>query len=296
MKRVGKILSLVTLMVVLSTSLCFAGTLNLTETYPEDGATGAAIENLGVKLYFDTAFTEEKIGDANADAFKLFGPDGEKLPIRVLYPPKEDGVVLVLLDTTYDGDGDGAADYMNAVPNSEYKLVISGNLTDDEGNLLGADKAIRFTTINQTLSMAVNMIMMTGMMVGMVVVSSKQAKKQVEEEQRRMKEEAFNPYKEAKRTGKSVEEVMAIHEKEEAKRAAKEARKAAKAGDDDDYEWIDENTYRVARKRPISEGGSAYITGRKAIAEAKKAEEAARKAAKAAQKHNVKKGKGKKKK
>ena len=294
MKRVGKILSLVMLMVVLSTSLGFAGTLNLMETYPADGATGTAIENVSVKLYFDTDFTEEKVGKENADAFKLFGPDGTKLPIRVLYPPKEDGVVLVLLDTTYDGDGDGKADYMNAVQNSEYKLVVSANLMDDEGNRLGQDKAVRFTTINQSLSMGVNMAMMTVMMVGMVVVSSKQTKKQVEEMKKQAAEEAFNPYKEAKRTGKSVQEVIALHEKEVAKKEAKEARKAAK-DEDDEYEWIDINTYRVGKPRTVREGGSSYITGRKAIAEAKKAEEAARKAAKAAQKRNVKKGKGKKK-
>ena len=225
MKRVGKIFSLVMLIVVLSTSLCFAGTLNLTDTYPADGATGTSIENVSVKLYFDTDFTEEKIGDTNAEAFKLFGPDGEKLPIRVLYPPKEEGVVLVLLDTTYDGDGDGKADYTAAVQNSDYKLVISGNLTDDNGNILGADKSITFTTINQQPSMMVNMGMMTVMMVGMFVISGKQAKKQAEEQMKEMKEDAFNPYKEAKRTGKSVQEVMALHEKEEAKRAAKEARK-----------------------------------------------------------------------
>ena len=124
-------------------------------------------------------------------------------------------------------------------------------------------------------------------------VSSKQTKKAVEEQKQAMKEEAFNPYKEAKKSGKSVQEVIAQHEKEEAKRAAKEARK--NKDEDDEYEWIDANTYRVARKRTVAEGGSSYITGRKAIAEAKAAEEVARKAEKAAQKRNVKKGKGKKK-
>ena len=171
MKRIGKILSLVTLLVVLSTSFGFAGTLNLLETYPADGAKGAAIENLSMKLYFDTAFTEEKIGDANEDVFKLYGPEGKPLPIRVLYPPKEDGVVLVLLDVTYDGDGDGKADYPSAAANEEYRMVISGDLVDDEGNTLGQDKFITFTTINQTLSMAVNMGMMIVMMGGMFLVS-----------------------------------------------------------------------------------------------------------------------------
>lgn len=294
MKRVGKILSLVTLLVVLSTSFGFAGTLNLLETYPADGAKGAAIENLSMKLYFDTDFTEEKIGDANEDVFKLYGPEGKPLPIRVLYPPKEDGVVLVLLDVTYDGDGDGKADYPSAVANEEYRMVISGDLVDDAGNTLGQDKFITFTTINQTLSMAVNMIMMTAMMVGMFFVSSKQTKKAMEEQRQNMRDDAFNPYKEAKRTGKSVQEVMAQHEKEVARKEAKEARKHK--DEDDEYEWIDVNTYRVSKRRPISEGGSTYITGRKAIAEAKKAEAAAQKAAKAAAKRNVKKGKGKKKK
>lgn len=295
MKRIGKILSLVTLLVVLSTSFCFAGTLNLTETYPADGATGAAIENLGVKLYFDTDFTEKIIGSENDDAFALYGPEGEKLPIRVLYPPKEAGVVLVLLDVTYDGDGDGKADYASAVANSDYKLTISGDLVDDNGNTLGADKTITFKTINQTLSMAMNMGMMVVMMVGMFFVSSKQAKKQMEEDRQKVRDDAFNPYKEAKRTGKSVQEVMAQHEKEVARKEAKEARKH-KHDEEDEYEWIDINTYRVKTKRTVAEGGSSYITGRKAIAEAKKAEEAAKKAAKVAAKRNVKKGKGKKKK
>lgn len=294
MKRVGKILSLVTLIVVLSTSLCFAGTLTLDDSYPKDGSKGAAVENLGIKLYFNNQMTAETVEAANEGAFQLIGPEGEKLPTRVLYPEKEDGVVLVLLDVTYDGDGDGKADYTTAVSNSEYKLKISGSLMDDEGNTLGQDKTITFTTINQQMAMMANMGMMFVMMFGMMFMSGREAKKAAEEAAKNgTREEVFNPYKEAKRTGKSVAEVMSQHEKEVARKAAKEARNKEA---EDDFEWIDINTYRVARKRPISEGGSSYITGRKAAAEAKKAEEAARKAAKAAAKRNVKKGKGKKKK
>jgi len=295
MKRAGKILSLVALIIVLSTSLCFAGTLTLNDSYPKDGSKGAAIENLGIKLYFDTELTAEAVEAANEGAFQLYGPEGEKLPTRVLYPEAEEGVVLVLLDVTYDGDGDGKADYTNAVSNSEYKLQISGSLVDDAGNTLGQDKTITFTTLNQQASMMINMVMMFGMMFGMMFLTAREAKKTAEEAAKKggNREEAFNPYKEAKRTGKSVQEVIAQHEKEMAKKAARDARKH---NDEDDYEWIDINTYRVAKRRPISEGGSSYITGRKAIAEAKKAEEAARKAAKAEAKRNVKKGKGKKKK
>lgn len=294
MKRAGKILSLVTLIVVLSTSLCFAGELTLKESYPKDGATGASIENLGVKLYFDSSMTAEKAGKVNADVFTLTGPDGKKLPTRVLYPEKEDGVVLVLLDTTADLDKDGTADYQTAVSNSEYKLMISGDLTDDNGNTLGQDQTITFTTINQQIAIMVNMLMMVVMFGGMMFLSTKQAKKAAQEAGTKQKEEAFNPYKEAKRTGKSVAEVIEQHEKEVARQERK-AKRAAK-DEEDDVEWIDVNTYRVSRKRPISEGGGTYITGRKALAEAKAAEAAARKAQKAAAKRNVKKGKGKKKK
>lgn len=294
MKRAGKILSLVTLIVVLSTSLCFAGELNLEESYPKDGATGASMENLGVKLYFDSAMTADKVGKINENAFTLTDPEGKKMPTRVLYPEKEEGVVLVLLDTTADLDGDGNADYTSAISNSQYKLTISGDLTDDKGDTLGQDQTITFTTINQKIAVMVNMLMMVVMFGGMMFISTKEAKKAAQASGQKQKEEAFNPYKEAKRTGKSVEEVIERHEKEVARQEKKAARNAK--NDEEEEEWIDVNTYRVKRRHPISEGGGKYITGRKAIAEAKAAEEAARKAEKAAAKRNVKKGKGKKKK
>lgn len=298
MKRAGKILSLIVLIVAFSTSLGFAetGALALKDTYPKDGATGTSIENVSVKLYFDSQLTAEKAGKVNGeDIVKFYDPDGKELPTRILYPPKEEGVVLVLLDNTVDADKDGKADVV-IQSNAQYKMVISGELVDDEGNALGQDKTITFTTINQKTSMMINMGMMVVMFGGMMYFSTKAAKKSAEEEAKRRREEKVNPYKEAKKTGKSVEEIVEKDQKEKAKRAAKEAAKAARESDDDEYEWIDINTYRVKARRPISAGGSSYVTGRKAIAEAKKAEEEARKAKEAQRKRNVKKGKGKKKK
>ena len=289
MKRVGAIISLAALIVVFSTSLCFAQALTLEGSYPENGATGASIENLGVKLYFSNNLTAEKAGTANENVFHLYDADGNDLPIKVLYPEKEDGVVLVLLDSTADADGDGNADVI-VQSNSEYRLTISKDLVDDEGNVLGVDETVTFTTLNQNANTTISMLMMVFMFGGMMIFSFKSAKK-ANEEARKKKDEKVNPYKEAKRTGKSVEEIVEKDQREKAKRAAKEAAKAAKA-----EEWIDINTYRVKRPRPISEGGSSYITGRKAIAEAKKAEQEAKKAAKQQYRaKNVKKGKGKRK-
>ena len=100
----------------------------------------------------------------------------------------------------------------------------------------------------------------------------------------------MNPYKEAKRTGKSVEEIIEKENKKKEKAAQKAARAAEEEDDDEDYEpYIPEGHYRVKTLRTVASGGSTYITGRKAAAE----EKAAREARYAA---NAKKGKkGKKK-
>ena len=177
--------------------------------------------------------------------------------------------------------------------NSEYTLKVSGNIRDDKGNTLGQDTEIKFTTLNQSANTMINMVMMFVMFGAIMVISMKGAKKEAQKQQQTRKDDKVNPYKEAKRTGKSVEEIVEQDQKNKAKQAEKAARKAAKEADDyDDY--IEEGVYRVKGPRPIAAAGGKYITGRKAIAEAKKAEEEARKAKQ--QQYKAKKGKGKKKK
>ena len=76
----------------------------------------------------------------------------------------------------------------------------------------------------------VNMGMMIIMFGGIMVLSLRQSNEKEEEEPKDApKEQAFNPYREAKRTGKSIEEVKAEQAKKEAKEAKKKARKAKKA-------------------------------------------------------------------
>ena len=157
--------------------------------------------------------------------------------------------------------------------------TVSGVMffADVDGNTLGADRTISFTTINQKLNTTVYFVMMIVMFGGMFFFSSRQAKKQSADDTE-VRDEPFNPYKEAKRTGKSLEEVIAQHEKETARREAKAAKRAPKEPEpepEDDWQedWDVDGLYKVKRRRPISEGGGKYITGRKAIAEARKAEE-----------------------
>lgn len=296
MKKVGKILSLVTIFVMLTASFCFAapeenedgtdgsGTLVLKETYPKDGATGTAVENVGVKLYFDSEFTAENLKTENSAAVTLCDEEGNVLPTRVLYSTRESGVVLVLFDETKKTEDTAIKQ------NATYIMKISADFRDDAGNTLGEEHSITFKTLNQSASMMVNTLMMFGMFGGMMVLSARSAKKQAEQ-QKKEKEEKVNPYKEAKRTGKSVEEIVEKDQREKAKRAAKAAKKAAAAADEDsDDADYDDGKYHVKAPRPISAAGGRYVSGRKAIAEAKKAEEERRKA------QQAKKGKGKKKK
>ena len=86
-------------------------------------------------------------------------------------------------------------------------------------------------------------------------------------------EDDIKTYKEAKKTGKSVEEIV---EKDQ-KRKEKLARKAEEDDDDDDDDeddYIEEGHYRVKTRRTVASGGSSYITGRKAEAEARAEREA----------------------
>ena len=294
MKKFGRILVVIAIIVMMATGLCFAdgteGGLVLEDTYPKEDTSGAAIENFDVKLYFNNEMTEEALGDVNDNCFQLIDADGNVLPTIVLYSPKETGVVMVLFDyNTEKTDHEGKK--ITIKGNTEYTLKISGDLRDDQGNTLGKDKVIKFTTINQSRNSIVSMLLMLVLYAGIIGVSLRNAKKGAEKQ---AKEAKVNPYKEAKKTGKSVEEIV---EKDQ-KRKEKIARKAAEDDDDDDYDdeedYLEEGHYRVKTRRTVASGGSSYITGRKAEAEARAEREARYARNQAKQKKKVK-GKGKKK-
>ena len=215
MKRISLIAILMSIMIMAASAFCFAdGGFDLVSSYPEDGQANTSMENLGVKLTFSNAMGSAEAAAANADKFKIYDEEGKTIPIRVLFGGKENdkGLVLVLADTDQG---------FVAKNNSEYKLVISGDLVDNEGNTLGADRTITFKTYNQRVNNMVNMAMMFVMFGGIMVLSLRQnnEKKEEEEPKDAPKEAAFNPYKEAKRTGKTVEEVMEEQAKKEAKAA-----------------------------------------------------------------------------
>ncbi|QIB68123.1 hypothetical protein Ami103574_01820 [Aminipila butyrica] len=282
MKRsIGAIAALVLLMVMMTTSFGFAGTLKLEDSYPRDGDKGMQVENSGVKLYFNQKMIAKNNIEENLESFKLTDAKGKALPIRVLYSPKEEGLVLVLVDN------------QTLLSDSTYKLSISKDVMAASGDTLAKNQSITFNTVDTSSAMKANMAMMGIMVVGVVFMSSRAAKKQMEKDKEEAGvEEKVNPYKVAKETGKSVEEVVALDQKDKEKQRRKQAKKLAKEAEewtDEDEDAVLNDNKRVKGPRPIAAGGSAYLTGRKAAAE-----ERARKQAQAGTTRPKNKGKKKK--
>ena len=249
MKRVSLVAMLTAIMIMAASAFCFAdGGFDLTSSYPEDGQTNTSMENLGVKLSFSKPINSEAAKKANADKLAIYDEDGKAIPVKILFSDEENGLALVLADVD---------EGFVAKNNSEYRLVISGELVDNDGDVLGADKTVTFNTYNQRVNNMVNMAMMFIMFGGIMVLSLRQQNASKEEEEPEAPKEAFNPYREAKRTGKTVEEVKEEQAKKEAKEAKKKARKkkkteAAPEKKIDNCAELLNNVYHVHAPAPIS--------------------------------------------
>jgi hypothetical protein len=106
----------------------------------------------------------------------------------------------------------------------------------------------------------VNMGMMFVMFGGIMFISMRQNNQKKEDDAEKKKEEGketFNPYREAKRTGKTVEEVMEEQAKKEEKLAKKKARKKKK-DEEPEHKKIDNcaqylnNVYHVHAPAPVN--------------------------------------------
>ncbi len=271
MKRIGLIVCLSALIVVMSTALCFAGTFTVSETTPVNGQTETSIDNLCVKLYLegDTDF-DSNIKGQKKDCFRVLDSKGKSIPLKVLYNEKEH----VILALAYDEKTNSSSGIVEQ--NSDYTFTVSKDLKDNKGNTLSmagqeVDKdgnlSITFTTQNTSRSSTVNFVMMAVMFGGIFFFSSRSMKKKQkeEEEAKNVKREKVNPYKEAKRTGKSVEEIIAREEKLKAKDEAKQQKKAdaRRKAEEAELEELRKSYYKVSGPRPISAAGSKVVSGKK---------------------------------
>lgn len=279
MKKIGALISLALLLVLFTTSFAFAASFTVDATSPKDGETGMAVDNMGVKVEFSQDVYSDKYEADNTKQFKLVDDNGKSVPVRVVFNPKDKHIVLVLADTANGAVIKGS---------TKYTLTIGAEFSAADGTLLGKEEKVSFETLNPSTSMTSSMVMMGVMVVGMVYFTSRTAKKEAEKSKVK-KEEAVNPYKVAKETGKTVEEVIAIEQKKKEKKTQKEAKKQRHVAEN--KKEIVSNNMRVSKARPISAGGGKYKTGKAAIAAKKAAAEKARQERKLQQ--GAKKGKKK---
>ena len=261
------------LLMMIETAACFALALDIEKSYPHDGSTGLSPVNCAVKVYFNQDISDPANSAANSECFTLTGPDGKELEVKVINDTKSNNMVLVVVSQDLEQD-------------TKYKLTISGDFVATSGELLETDKTITFSTRNQANDTKVSMIMMVCMLVFVIFFSTKVMKKQADKDAaEKEKEKKVNPYKVSKKTGKSVEAIVAKTEKEKQKKAAEEAKlkgdrkKIDYDDDEDEYEYVLNDNYRVSGPRPISAAGSTYLSGKKAKAEAAAKKKAAVKAA-----------------
>ena len=306
MKKISSVIAIAIISVMMTAAPAFAAGFSIESTTPEDGAKNTTKENLCVKIIFNNEVGNKESAEANKDAFRIVNNEGKELPSLIYYNEDDPKYALVLADTTrIPASGDNAIK-----DDTEYTCVLDADFRDNEGNTLGQEQKISFTTMNQGQGMIIYMVLMVGMMVAMMGLTIYQTKKDAEREAAgEVVEESFNPYKEAKQTGKTVEQVIAEHEKEKNKKNSGIMGMLAGSKDDSAEESVkvrDKNAkrdgeyYCVKRPQPISAAGSTYKTGRKAKAEAAaakaEAEKQARKAEGYSKKKSEKKDEGKNKK
>ncbi|XVG95721.1 Ig-like domain-containing protein [Eubacteriales bacterium KG127] len=272
MKKFSAAICLVLILMMSGTLLSFgaSGDLEIKNTYPIDGQKNTTVENMSVKLDFNQKVGSKENRKANNKVFAIKDEDGKKIPIRVMYNPKDAKQVMVIADT-HDGK-------LKIKEDSKYTLYIGKGFVSDEGGKLGKDVKITFQTMNQKRNTMVYMVLMVVMFAGMFFFTSRSAKKAKEAEEIN-DDIKINPYKEAKRTGKSVEDIVAKHEKEKARRAARaekaRAKREAEEAELASYyeEELPPGHFKVKGPRPISAAGGKTISGRKAAAEARRAQE-----------------------
>lgn len=248
MKRSAVVALLAAIMVIAGSIMCFANVdeLKLVSTYPENGQKNTSMENVGVKLRFNSAVDGEKVRKTNSAAIQLVDDEGKAVPKEVLFSDKNSGQVLVLADTS---------DY-KVKNNSEYTVKIGAAFSDNDGNTLGTDEDITFKTYNQKMNNYINMGMMIVMFGGIMVVTLRQQKEKEEETNApKVQETAFNPYKEAKKTGKTVQEVIEEEKKRQEKLAKKNKKKGIEASSKKKEKIICAdyltNVYHVSAPAPI---------------------------------------------
>ena len=273
MKRVSALVCAMMIAISMMAPACFAAKtedtaaasviepgFELVTSSPRDGDTGVAVDNFSVKIYFSKEMIPKTtaIRTANEKQFSLVDEEGKRIPLKVYYSTKDRKKGLMMVAADYTNNNEKNVQIKGA---TEYTLTIKDGLQATDGSTYNQTSTIKLKTLNQQRSMLIYMVLMVAMMGGMVFFTIRSTKKAAEKEKEEHTSKGVNPYKEAKKTGKSIEDIVAKNEKTRAKKEAAEAkRKAAEAEMEARIleEMHREKNKRVAGPRPISAAGSSY--------------------------------------
>lgn len=235
--NIKRLLAAIAVVVVLGISsavgYCAEDEFKIVKTYPENAAEGMAYQNMSIKIWFNRDIKpEDSLKEANRKYKKYFSIQDEKgkeLPVMVAFPKRKGGIFSKL---SKDGDESKMLMVLVAIdqtgkeqaqPNTKYTFKIKKGLDLGSGNVIKEDKKVSFKTLNQSTANKVNIGMMVFMVGGMIIFSvvdnkKKQAAKNADDKKA---SKPINPYKEAKRTGKPVEEIIKKNQKERQKAEAR---------------------------------------------------------------------------
>ncbi|MDR0519821.1 MAG: hypothetical protein LBG82_07225 [Clostridiales Family XIII bacterium] len=244
-----------------------SGSLRLIASSPQKGSTDLQSQNVGIKLYFSGNVTSKSVRKVNEECFEFTYKSGsktKKLPVKAYFgiKPSENNYILAIVDTA-KLKGNMLAN------NKKYQLSISGDLMSSDGKRLGSDATLGFTTVDQSGSTKIYMLLMVAMigaMIAMTIYENKRKEKAAAEVA--AKGGKVNPYKLAKEKKISVKEAMDLIERDRKRRL----KRLGIEGGKDEVSAAAEaekprDTKKVKAPRPISAAGSDYKTGRAAIAE-----------------------------
>lgn len=257
MKRLGSILCLSLIIVLTSFSVSFASGFTLINSFPEEGDTDLTPQNVVIKLIFSEKISDPVAIAANADRFVIVDAEGKAVEFEPLYNetkyPKQ---VWLQISKTL-------------TQNTAYKVTVLEGLQSSEGNVLEKAFTLNFTTRNTETDSKGYMVLMVVMVVGMMGFTIFDTRRKLKKEAGKKEEEQkVNPYKEAKRTGKTVQQVVARTDKEKAQAERRKAKVAKRqsAHVKNEEKPSRPGVKRVKKAKPISEKGYAtpksFIDGR----------------------------------
>ena len=262
MKRRGLLAVIIAAMIMaLSSVSAYAASLEVVSTYPEDGQKNMSMENLGVKIEFNNAVDAEAVVAANKSHVKITDEAGNTVPVKLIAEGSE---LLVL--------GDSNDENFKVDSNADYKLVLDAAFSDNDGNTLGQEKIVNFKTFNQKLNNYVSMAMMVVLMGGMMFATVKQAGGQgaAKKEEKEKDTGSKNPYREAKRTGKSVDAVVQATASKKEKKSKKAEKKEAseqaireRLMKDPKYSLDLPYVYKVGQPRVVKRAGAVEEAAKK---------------------------------